>query len=96
MFNDLFSYCENIDIDNLIIITKFGKKNYTKANFNNNSVIIFGSEIDGLPKGFIDLHNSKTFKIPMVSGSRSLNLSNAVAIVVYEAWKNLNFSGAVL
>ena len=96
MFNDLFSYCENIDIDNLIIICKFGKKKYTKANFNNNSVIIFGSEIDGLPKGFIDLHNSKTFKIPMVSGSRSLNLSNAVAIVVYEAWKNLNFSGAVL
>ena len=38
------------------------KKNYTKANFNNNSVIIFGSETNGLPKSFIDLHNRKTFK----------------------------------
>ena len=96
IFNDLFSYCENIDINNLIIITKFGKKNYSKARFKNNSIIIFGSEISGLPKSFIDLYNSKTFKIPMVKGSRSLNLSNAVAVVAYEAWKNLNFSGAVL
>ena len=95
-FNDLFSYCKNIDINNLIIITKFGKKNYSNAKFKNNSIIIFGSEISGLPKSFIDLYNSKTFKIPMVKGSRSLNLSNAVAVVAYEAWKNLNFSGAVL
>lgn len=94
IFDDLNSYCENINMKNLIIITKFGKKNYTEANFTKNSIILFGSEISGLPKEFIESYESKTYKIPMLKDSRSLNLSNAVAVVAYEAWKNLNFSGA--
>ena len=44
-------------------------------------------------QNFIKEHASNTFRIPMLSNSRSLNLSNAVAIIAYEAWKSLNFSG---
>ena len=93
VFEDLEGYISNINLKNLIIITKFGNKKYTKANFSNNSIIIFGSEINGLPKNFIEKYKNKTFRIPMLSKSRSLNLSNAVAIIAYEAWKSLNFSG---
>ena len=74
-----------------MIITKFGKK-YTEARFNENSIIVFGSETEA-SKPFINNHESKTFRIPMLSNSRSLNLSNAAAIIAYEAWKCLNFSG---
>ena len=42
---------------------------------------------------FIEKYKNKTFRIPMLNDSRSLNLSNAVAIIAYEAWKSLNFSG---
>jgi tRNA (cytidine/uridine-2'-O-)-methyltransferase len=96
IFESLDSYFKKIDIKNLLIITKFGKRNYTEAEFTDNSIIIFGSEINGLPKKLIESHKSKAFRIPMLKGSRSLNLSNAVAVIAYEAWKNLNFSSAGL
>lgn len=93
IFEDLDMYVKNTNVKNLIIITKFGKKKYTEAKFSNNSVIIFGSETEGLPKNFIKKYENITFRIPMRNNSRSLNLSNAAAIISYEAWKNLNFSG---
>ena len=93
VFEDLDMYVKNTNIRNLIIITKFGKNKYTEAKFANNSVIIFGSETEGLPKNFIKKYENKTFRIPMRNNSRSLNLSNAAAIISYEAWKSLNFSG---
>ena len=93
IYEDLETYCKSIDVANLVIISKFGKKKYTEAKFNKNSIIVFGSETKGLPKPFIDNHESKTYRIPMLSNSRSLNLSNAAAIIAYEAWKCLNFSG---
>jgi tRNA (cytidine/uridine-2'-O-)-methyltransferase len=56
---------------------------------------VFGSESAGLPApvlaGFDDAH---VLRLPMRPGNRSLNLSNAVAIVVYEAWRQLDFAGA--
>ena len=93
IFEDLDLYINKINIKNLLIITKFGKNKYTDAKFTNNSIIIFGSETDGLPKHYIEKYKNKTFRIPMLNNSRSLNLSNAVAIIAYEAWKSLNFSG---
>jgi tRNA (cytidine/uridine-2'-O-)-methyltransferase len=93
VFKDLDTYVKNTNIQNLIIITKFGKKKYTEAKFSNNSVIIFGSETEGLPQNFIKKYENITFRIPMKNNSRSLNLSNAAAIISYEAWKSLNFSG---
>ena len=94
VFEDLDTYIENISVNDLVIITKFGKKKYTEAKFKSNSIIVFGSETEGLPKKFIEKYGDKTFKIPMLINSRSLNLSNAVAIIAYEAWTSLNFSGA--
>ena len=88
------SFEERIKIlgaENLLVFSKFGKNIYDKANFTSNSVLLFGSETKGLPKKIRDAYKDRLFRIPMIESSRSLNLSNAVSIIVYEAWKNLKF-----
>lgn len=59
-------------------------------------VLLYGSESRGLPESVLnDLPAECLITLPMAPGSRSLNLSNAVAIGVYEAWRQLGFLGAV-
>ncbi|MAW32908.1 MAG: tRNA (uridine(34)/cytosine(34)/5-carboxymethylaminomethyluridine(34)-2'-O)-methyltransferase TrmL [Proteobacteria bacterium] len=73
-------------------ITKFGQKPYNAPKYRSGDVLIFGSEIDGLPSDVLQsVGKDKTLYIPMKKGSRSLNLSNAVAIVLYEAWRQIGF-----
>lgn len=56
--------------------------------------LLFGPETRGLPQTVIDaLPESQRLRLPMVPGNRSLNLSNAVAVVVYEAWRQCGFEG---
>lgn len=68
-----------------------GKRKYTEINFKKNSQLIFGSESAGLPSYIHEKWANHFYTIPMQSGKRSLNLSNAVAIVLYEAWRQLGF-----
>jgi tRNA (cytidine/uridine-2'-O-)-methyltransferase len=57
--------------------------------------LVFGSESAGLPAALRDaLAQAHTVRLPMRAGQRSLNLSNAVAVTVYEAWRQLGFAGA--
>ena len=77
---------------NIYFITKFGKTNYSNAHFKLGDTLIFGSEIDGLPKELLrKVNNKQKLFIPMNHKSRSLNLSNAVSICIYEAWKQNKF-----
>ena len=56
---------------------------------------MFGAETSGLPSGVLDsLPAHQRLRLPMRPGQRSLNLSNAVAVVVYEAWRQNDFGGA--
>jgi len=57
-------------------------------------VLLYGSESEGLPPEI--LSEVEILTLPMMPGSRSLNLSNAVAIGVYEAWRQLGFMGGTL
>mgnify|MGYP001162139099 FL=1 len=76
--------------------TAKGDKLYTKINFKKNDAILFGSESVGLDKEILNsIPKENIFKLPMVPNNRSLNLSNAVSIIVYESWKQLNFEGSV-
>jgi len=68
-----------------------GKQDYTKATYIDGCYLFFGKETAGLPQWLIEQNPHKTFRIPMISEVRSLNLSNAVAIVLYEALRQLNF-----
>ena len=72
-----------------------GSRNYAEAGYSRNCVLLFGPETRGLPKEVLGLfERMQILRIPMVSGSRSLNLSNAVAIAVYEAWRQNDFAKA--
>ena len=80
--------------ERVFAITTKGNTNYTHVNFRANDALLFGSETKGLP---IDIHQQLAemckLRLPMKINSRSMNLSNAVAVVLYEAWRQLNFSG---
>ena len=91
--HDNFGEClDNIKSKSVYAITKFGTRCYTDIKFSSGDAILFGSETTGLPSNVINKFiDEKKIFIPMVRNSRSLNLSNAVSLVVYEAWRQLNF-----
>lgn len=66
-------------------------RSYTEASFADGCYLFFGKETRGLPETFLAEHYDETIRIPMRGDARSLNLSNAVAITVYEALRQLSF-----
>ena len=64
---------------------------YTEAAFEDGCYLFFGKETRGLPEDFLEAHRESCVRIPMRADARSLNLSNAVAITVYEALRQLSF-----
>ena len=66
---------------------------YTEAAFHDGCYLLFGKETKGLPEEFLAMHYGETVRIPMREEARSLNLSNAVAITVYEALRQTGFPG---
>ena len=70
-----------------------GKEFHSEASFQPGDHLVFGPETRGLPE---HLRNQMTvIRIPMLPNSRSMNLSNAVAVIVYDAWRRFNYDGAV-
>ena len=75
-------------------ITTKGSINHTEAEFEAGDILMFGPETRGLPDEVLGLmDHDRKLRIPMLQNSRSLNLSNAASIVVYEAWRQLGFKG---
>lgn len=65
---------------------------YTHAHYQQDDALLFGPETRGLPAALLKrLAPEQRLRLPMLPGSRSINLSNAVAVVVYEAWRQLGF-----
>lgn len=75
----------------LYFLTTKAKKCYSVASYPLDAYLVFGKETAGLPKSILESNLEKCFRIPMVDDARSLNLSNSVAIVVYEALRQNNF-----
>lgn len=72
-----------------------GGTNYTEAAFAPRDAFLLGAETTGLPAAILDaLPARQRLRLPMRAHSRSLNLSNAAAVVVYEAWRQMDFAGA--
>lgn len=67
------------------------KKPYTEANFKDGAVLVFGSETTGLPPYLFETYESNFYTIPMVEGTRCLNLATSAGIVLYEALRQRNF-----
>lgn len=76
----------------IFAISTKGEKSCFDAEFSVGDYFLFGPETRGLPEPLLNAHI--TLRIPMLAHSRSLNLSNAVAVVVFEAWRQCNFTGS--
>ena len=66
---------------------------YTEARFEDGCYLFFGKETKGLPESFLEEHRDSCVRIPMRADARSLNLSNSVAVTVFEALRQLEFPG---
>ena len=70
-------------------------QHYDMTAYASGDVFLFGPESRGLPLEILESFSARRrIRVPMLPGSRSLNLSNAVAVVIYEAWRQAGFSGA--
>jgi tRNA (cytidine/uridine-2'-O-)-methyltransferase len=78
---------------NFAFITKFGRKSYDQIDFSSESFLVFGRETEGLPEEIQKQYQDRCYRIPMKEGARSLNLANSVAVVVYEAFRQIGFTG---
>lgn len=73
-----------------------GTRCHSDAQFQPGDYLLFGPETRGLPASIREsLPHNHVLRIPMVANSRSMNLSNAVAVMVYEAWRQLGYAGAL-
>ena len=76
----------------LFAVSTKGKQRYDLTAYTSGDAFLFGSESRGLTTEILEsFPEQRRIRVPMVSGSRSLNLSNTVAVVVYEAWRQMNF-----
>ncbi len=76
-------------------ITTKGSRSYTEPRFDAEDLLLFGPETRGLPTEVLDaLPPEQRLRIPMQAASRSLNLSNSAAVLVYEVWRQMGFSGS--
>jgi len=76
----------------LLAISTKGQKRYSEVAYQADDYLVFGPETRGLPEWLRrQLPDENIIRIPMLADSRSLNLSNAAAIIVYEAWRQLGF-----
>ncbi len=81
----------------VLALTTKGSPKHADVNFQAGDMLLFGPETRGLPADVIDaLPAEQRIRLPMMPESRSLNLSNAVAIVVYESWRQLGYEGSVI
>jgi tRNA (cytidine/uridine-2'-O-)-methyltransferase len=83
---------ESVPDGRVFACTTRGKKSYTAPQYQSQDMLLFGPETRGLPQSLLDsLPAEQLIRIPMQANSRSLNLSNAAAIILYEAWRQLDF-----
>jgi len=81
----------------LFALTTKGGRNVFESRFQEGDAFVFGSETAGLPQEIMELFKTEMrLRLPMRPGNRSLNLSNAVAVTVFEAWRQLGFAGSAL
>jgi tRNA (cytidine/uridine-2'-O-)-methyltransferase len=83
-------FLQKIAPEKLLFFSKRASRSYTSMNYRDDHFLVFGPETRGLPQEFLELNPDRALRIPMMgTGVRSLNLSNAVSIVLYEGLRQL-------
>jgi tRNA (cytidine/uridine-2'-O-)-methyltransferase len=94
-YPDFADFLEQARPERLYALSTKGRRCYADADFRPTDALLFGPETRGLPAAVLEsLPEPQRLAIPMQPGNRSLNLSNAVALVLYEAWRQNGFAGA--
>lgn len=91
-YNDFLK--KNPDAEgNMFFATTKARNRYTDVNFSDDCYIMFGKESAGIPEEILVEHPDKCIRIPMMPEERSLNLADSVAIVTFEALRQMDFAG---
>ena len=92
-YENLDDFFAKNDVKQMWCLSTKAPRSYTEADYGENCYLLFGKETKGLPEAFLAEHYEDCVRIPMREEARSLNLSNSVAITVYEALRQLDFPG---
>ena len=92
-YENLEDFFSKNDVKQMWCLSTKAPRSYTEAQFADGCYLFFGKETKGLPESFLEAHRECCIKLPMRPEARSLNLSNSVAITVYEALRQLEFPG---
>lgn len=85
-----------LDGRRIFALTTKGKTRPDKAQFRAGDVFLFGPETRGLPAEILDrLPDAQKLRLPMLPGSRSMNLSNTAAVMLFEAWRQNDYQGGI-
>ena len=90
-YESLEDFKSKVKSNNIFLLSTKSKKSHTDVSYSDDCYLVFGPESRGLPEDYILEHFDNAVRIPMREGIRSLNLSNAVAIVAYEVERQLNY-----
>ena len=94
---DYQAFLDSEKPERLFALTTKGTPAHSAVSYQAGDYLVFGPETRGLPAYILDaLPAQQKIRIPMLASSRSMNLSNAVSVVVYEAWRQLGYEGALL
>ncbi len=94
-YDSLEEFIATIRPPRLFACSTRGGQHHTAPRYQADDALLFGPETRGLPAAVLEsIPNEQRIRIPMVAGNRSLNLSNAVAVVLYEAWRQHDFCGS--
>lgn len=96
-YASLQHYLDKCSPERLFALTTKGSRLYSDVAFQPGDALLFGPESRGLPAAFLaQQHPARKLYLPMKPESRSLNLSNTVAVVLFEAWKKMGFPEALI
>lgn len=88
---NLDSCLKKISANKVYALSTKGQSNYADTKFSSEDVFLFGPETRGLPDPILKRTDLSVLRIPMIESSRSINLANATAIILYEAWRQNGF-----
>ena len=92
--DDLDAFMKTVAPRRVFAVSTRGRARYDRVEYAEDDALLFGPETRGLPQSILDaLPPEQCLRLPMVPGNRSLNLSNAVAVIVFEAWRQMGFVG---
>lgn len=92
-YENLADFFAKNQVQRMWCLSTKAPRSYAQADFREGDYLFFGKETKGLPEDFLEEHRQQCIRIPMRSEARSLNLSNSVAITVFEALRQLSFPG---